>query len=89
MFCFPFQQKSRCLKLVTDTGFKLMAIRDVVPMKSKAALFSLHCASLNFTGALTKEPPLIVALEDGRYTPEMRALQATRGFGPEGTNVMA
>ncbi|MFO1511888.1 MAG: hypothetical protein U1F83_03075 [Verrucomicrobiota bacterium] len=74
---------------MTDTGFKLMAIRDVVPMKSKAALFSLHCASLNFTGALTKEPPLIVALEDGRYTPEMRALQATRGFGPEGTNVMA
>lgn len=89
VFCFPFQQKSRCIKLVTDTGFKLMTIRDVVPMKSKAALFSLYCASLNFTGALTEEPPLIVAFEDGSYTPEMRALQATRGFGPEGTNVMA
>lgn len=89
VFCFPFQQKSRCLKLVTDTGFKLMTIRDVVPKQSKAPLFSLYCASLNFTGPLTEEPPLIVAFEDGSYTPEMRALQATRGFGPEGTNVMA
>jgi hypothetical protein len=57
-------------------------------MKSKPALFSLFCASLSFTGALTEENPLIVAFEDGKYTPEMRALQATRGFGPEGTNVI-
>jgi tRNA1Val (adenine37-N6)-methyltransferase len=88
VFCFPFQQKSRCIKLVTDTGFRVMAIRDVVPMKRKRALFSLYCASLSFTGALTEEAPLIVAFEDGRYTPEMRALQATRGFGPEGTNLI-
>ena len=88
VFCFPFQQKSRCIKLVTDVGFRLITIRDVVPMKSKPALFSLYCASLSFTGALTEENPLIVAFEDGKYTPEMRALQATRGFGPEGTNVI-
>jgi tRNA1Val (adenine37-N6)-methyltransferase len=88
VFCFPFQQKSRCIKLVTDVGFRLMAIRDVVPMKSKPALFSLYCASLSFTGALTVEDPLVVALEDGRNTPEMRTLQASRGFGPEGTNVI-
>ena len=88
VFCFPFQQKSRCIKLVTDVGFRLITIRDVVPMKSKPTLFSLYCASLSFTGALTEENPLIVAFEDGDYTPEMRALQATRGFGPQGTNVL-
>jgi tRNA1(Val) A37 N6-methylase TrmN6 len=88
VFCFPFQQKSRCLKLVADVGFRIMTIRDVVPMKSKPALFSLYCASLSFTGALIEEDPLIVAFENGRYTPEMLALQATRGFGPEGTNLM-
>ena len=88
VFCFPFKQKRRCIKLVTDAGFRLMTIRDVVPMKSKPALFSLYCASLNFTGAMTEEGPLIVAFEDGRYTPEMMEIQATRGFGPEGTNVI-
>ena len=89
VFCFPFQQKSRCIRLVTSVGFKLMTIRDVVPMKSKPALFSLYCASLGFTGAVTEEKPLIVAFEDGKYTPEMLAIQATRGFGAEGTNEIA
>ncbi len=88
VFCFPFQQKRRCIKLVTDVGFGIMTIRDVVPMKSKPPLFSLYCASLNFTGAPKEEDPLIVAFENGRYTPEMIAIQATRGFGPEGTNVI-
>jgi len=89
VFCFPFQQKSRCIKLVTEVGFRLITIRDVFPMKSKPALFSLYCASLNFTGTVTQEPPLIVAFENGKYTPEMLAIQGTRGFGPEGTNVIA
>jgi hypothetical protein len=38
---------------------------------------------------MVEENPLIVAFEDGKYTLEMRALQATRGFGPEGTNSIA
>src|SRR6185369_5051153 len=88
VFCFPFQQKGRCIRLVTEVGFMLMTIRDVVPMKSKPPLFSLFCASLNFTGPVLEEAPLIVAFEDGKYTLEMGALQATRGFGPEGTNVI-
>jgi len=88
VFCFPFQQKGRCIKLVTDAGFKLVTIRDVSPMKSKPALFSLYCASPSFAGVVTEEEPLIVAFEDGKYTPEMTALQATRGFGPQGTNVI-
>jgi tRNA1Val (adenine37-N6)-methyltransferase len=88
VFCFPVQQKSRCIKLVTDVGFRLITIRDVLPIESKPALFSLYCASLSFTGALTEEKPLIVAFEDGNYTPEMGALQATRGFGPQGTNLI-
>ena len=74
---------------VTDVGFKLMTIRDIVPTKSKPPLFSLYCASLNFTRPVVEEAPLIVAFEDGKYTPEMLAIQATRGFGPEGTNVVA
>ncbi len=89
VFCFPFQQRSRCIKRVIDVGFRLMTIRDVVPMKSKPALFSLYCASLSFTGPVVEEAPLIVAFEDGKYTPEMLAIQSTRGFGPEGTNVIA
>jgi len=89
VFCFPFQQKSRCIKLVTDVGFRFMTIRDVVPMESKPPLFSLYCASLSYTGALIEEDPLIVAFENGKYTPAMLAIQATRGFGPEGTNVIA
>lgn len=88
VFCFPFQQKNRCIKLVREVGFRVVTIRDVVPMRTKPPLFSLYCASLNFAGAVVEEPPLIVAHEDGKYTPEMRELQATRGFGPEGTNVM-
>jgi tRNA1(Val) A37 N6-methylase TrmN6 len=88
VFCFPFQQKIRCIKLVTAVGFKILTIRDVLPMKSKPPLFSLYSASLGFEGDMTEEDPLIVAFEDGRYTPEMIALQATRGFGPEGTNVI-
>jgi Predicted O-methyltransferase len=89
VFCFPFQQKSRCIKLVAEVGFKLMTIRDVVPMKRKSALFSLYSASLTYTGAVQEEEPLVVAFEDGEYTQEMRALQATRGFGPQGTNAIA
>jgi len=89
VFCFPFQQRNRCIKRVTEAGFKLMTIRDVVPMKSKPPLFSLYCASLHYAEAVVEEPPLIVAFEDGKYTPEMRELQATRGFGPEGSNVIA
>jgi tRNA1Val (adenine37-N6)-methyltransferase len=89
VFCFPFQQKSRCIKLVTDVGFRFVTIRDVVPMKSKLPLFSLYCASPSFRGAVTEEEPLIVAFENGKYTPEMMVIQATRGFGPEGTNVIA
>ena len=64
VFCFPFQQKSRCIKLVTDVGFRLTTIRDVVPMKIKPPLFSLYCASLSFAGPVTQEEPLIVASEE-------------------------
>jgi tRNA1Val (adenine37-N6)-methyltransferase len=88
VFCFPFQQKRRCISLVTEVGFRFMSVRDVVPVPRKPALFSLYCASLSFAGVMTEEDPLVVASENGKYTPEMLALQATRGFGPEGTNVI-
>jgi tRNA1(Val) A37 N6-methylase TrmN6 len=88
VFCFPAQQKGRCIKQVAEAGFRIMTIRDVMPMKSKPALFSVYSASLSFAGILKQENPLIVACEEGKYTPEMRAIQATRGFGPEGTNMI-
>lgn len=88
VFCFPFQQKSRCIKLVTEVGFKFVTIRDVVPMQRKPALFSLYAARLQWDKPVVEEPPLIVAHSDGKYTDEMRELQRTRGFGPEGTNII-
>lgn len=86
VFCFPFQQKKRCIDLVTNVGFGIRSIREVVPMQSKPPLFSLYCASLNYRGSVAQEEPLIVAFENGIYTQEMLAIQATRGFGPQGAN---
>jgi hypothetical protein len=52
-------------------------------------MLSLYCVSLSFTGAVKEGDALVVAFADGRYTPEVRGPQATRGFEPEGANVIA
>ena len=88
VYCFPFQQKARGLELVEKTGFKIVSVREVVPMKSKAPLFSLYSAKLECSEPTVQEPALIVAHADGKYTEDMLALQKTRGFGPEGTNII-
>ena len=88
IFCFPFQQKHRCLDLVSRAGLQIMTIRDVIPRPSKPALFSLYSA-IHFRPPARKpiqEPSFFVHSESGSYTPEMIAMQWSREFGPDGTN---
>ncbi|NDC37282.1 MAG: hypothetical protein EBZ48_04435 [Proteobacteria bacterium] len=86
VFCFPFQQKARCLKLVAEAGLTIYTLRDVIPRRGRPALFSLYSAGLNVGQALVEEHPFVVADESGIYTEEMRQMQLSRGFGPDGTN---
>ena len=86
VFCFPFQQKARCIELVRATGFGIVTVRDVYPRRDRPPLFSLYSARLDWTRPIEEEPPFVVAEPDGAYTPEMIEMQASRGFGPEGTN---
>ncbi len=88
VFCFPFQQKSRGIKLVEEVGFKIATARDIVPRRTKAPLFSVFAARLDWNGQMVEEPALIVTGENGRYTEEMLEVQKSRGFGPEGTNAL-
>lgn len=88
VFCFPFQQKARCIDLVHGTGFRIVSIRDVHPRRDRPPLFSLYSAKLDRTGSIEEEPPFVVAEADGSYTREMIEMQASRGFGPEGTNLV-
>jgi tRNA1Val (adenine37-N6)-methyltransferase len=89
IYCFPHRQKQRGLDLVTREGFHIDSYRDVVPTLSKHPLFSVYCASLHGAGPSVEEPPLIIHGPDGQYSPEMLQIQATRGFGPMGTNVVS
>ncbi len=87
VFCFPFQQKARCFKLIGETNLRIRSVKDVIPRRSKSALFSVYAASRHDDGILIEEPALVVANEDGRYSEDMLAIQRSRGFGPEGSNV--
>jgi len=92
IFCFPFQQKKRCMELVREAGLKLLTVRDVVPRPEKPALFSLYSACLGLPdrppAELVEEPPFLVADASGKHTPEMAKVQSSRGFGPDGTNII-
>lgn len=88
VFCFPFQQKERCITLVKAEGLAIQSMRDVMPKASKDPLFSLYAAKIAKNDELTQpiiEPPFVVSNEDGTYTDEMLSMQANRGFGPPGT----
>jgi tRNA1Val (adenine37-N6)-methyltransferase len=89
VYCFPHRQKQRGLDLVIREGFYIESYRDVVPTLSKQPLFSVYCAGLRDLGPPVEEPPLIVHGPDGQYSLEMLRIQATRGFGPMGTNVIS
>jgi tRNA1(Val) A37 N6-methylase TrmN6 len=89
IYCFPHRQKQRGLDLVTREGFHIDSYRDVVPTLSKQPLFSVYCASLHGDGPSVEESALIIHGPDGQYSAEMLQIQATRGFGPMGTNVVS
>lgn len=86
VYCFPYQQKQRGIELVEEAGLKIVTVRDVIPRPSKAPLFSLYSARLDWNQPMLEEPPFLVAGADGKYTEEMVKLQESRGFGPDGTN---
>lgn len=88
VFCFPFLQKERCVRLVEREGFGIVSLRDVFPRRDRPALFSVYCARLGWKVPLVDEGAFVVAESDGTLTPEMLAVQASRGFGPNGTNVL-
>jgi tRNA1(Val) A37 N6-methylase TrmN6 len=89
IYGFPHRQKQRGIDLVTREGFHIDSYRDVIPTLSKPPLFSVYCASLHGEGRSVEEPPLLISGPDGQYSPEMLQIQATRGFGPLGTNVIS
>jgi tRNA1(Val) A37 N6-methylase TrmN6 len=89
VFCFPFPQKARAITLVQAAGFGIVSLRDVFPRRDRPPLFSLYAARLGWTLPPQEEPPFVVAEPDGSPTPEMAAMQASRGFGPEGSNHIA
>jgi len=88
VYCFPFPQKQRGIDLVSQTGFHVASCMDVVPTPEAKPLFSVFAASMQGCGAMVEEAPLVVEGDDGRYSAEMLAVQASRGFGPQGTNVV-
>ena len=88
VFCFPFLQKERCLRLVEREGFGIVSVRDVFPRRNRPSLFSIYCARLNWSHPMVDEGDFVVAEADGTLTAEMLAVQASRGFGPNGTNVI-
>jgi len=86
VFCFPYQQKQRCISLVENVGFGFVTVQDVFPHANKPPLFSLFAARLDYRDCTFHEPPLIVAGPDGRYTEQMLDIQRIRGFGNLGEN---
>lgn len=86
VYCFPYQQKQRGMDLVQRQGFQIESTFDVIPTLQSPPLFSVFAAVLHGISATLNHPPLIVEGEDGRYSSQMLELQATRGFGPQGTN---
>ena len=89
VYCFPYRQKQRGMDLVTRQGFRLTSCRDIIPTRTCGPLFSVFAADLHSSGPMLQEEPLVVEGDDGRYSPEMLELQASRGFGPQGSNIVA
>lgn len=89
VYCFPSRQKQRGIDLVRASGFGIVTVRDVIPRRGGPALISLYSARLDWRGDYTEESPFVVAEADGTHTPEMQGMQASRGFGPDGTNIVA
>lgn len=83
VFCFPWQQKARALRLVRGEGFAIVAHRDVIPREGLTPLFSLFACRLG-EHVEHEEPPFVVRRTDGAHTPAMHAVRALFGWAPSG-----
>ena len=88
VFCFPSAQHERCVALVEQSGLAIETFQKVFPTPQKPPLFSLYTARHpDRVSRCVELPSLYVVDSAGDYSPEMRAIQAARGFGPDGTNL--
>jgi tRNA1Val (adenine37-N6)-methyltransferase len=90
IFCFPTLQADRAKRACEAADLSILTLRDVVPRKNIAPLFSLYaCARKGDPSATTfvVEPPLLVRDETGAHTEEMKSVRATFGFDPNHPHV--
>lgn len=83
VFCFPWAQKARAVRLVEAEGFSITSERDVVPRASLPPLFSVFACRLGTDLPCVVEPPFVVRNEAGRHTDEMHQLRARFGWPPQ------
>ena len=79
VFCFPTPQRARALAAVTGAGLVTIAMRDVIPRRTLAPLFTLF-ACRKTGGAAVVEEPLAVREQDGALTGEMQGVRERFGF---------
>jgi tRNA1Val (adenine37-N6)-methyltransferase len=90
IFCFPTLQTDRAKRACDVADLSILALRDVVPRKNVAPLFSLYaCARKDDLSAtpFVHEPPLVVRDEAGAHTDEMKSARATFGFDPNAPHI--
>jgi tRNA1(Val) A37 N6-methylase TrmN6 len=90
IFCFPTLQTDRAKRACAAADLSILSLRDVVPRKNVAPLFSLYACARNDDPSVTTfvhEPPFVVRDEDGNHTPEMKGVRATFGFDPNAPHV--
>ena len=82
VLCFPYPQKQRALDGIAAAGLAVVSLRDVIPRKSLAPLFSLFaCRHRDEVGdAMVVEEPLTVREQSGRLTAEMAGVRRRFGF---------
>jgi tRNA1Val (adenine37-N6)-methyltransferase len=90
IFCFPTLQTERAKRACDAADLSILTLRDVVPRKQFAPLFSLYaCARKDDPSAtpFVVEPPFVVRNEAGSHTDEMKSVRATFGFDPNAPHV--
>jgi len=82
VLCFPAPQKARALTGIANAGLAVIRVRDVIPRRTLAPLFSLFaCRHASVLEEPTvEEPDLIVRETCGTLTAEMAAVRRTFGF---------
>ncbi|MEJ7599987.1 MAG: hypothetical protein WKG01_18920 [Kofleriaceae bacterium] len=79
VFCFPTPQRARALAAVAAAGLATIAMRDVIPRRTLAPLFTLF-ACRRSGGEPIIEQPLVVREQDGTLTGEMQRVRERFGF---------